>query len=311
MNVPTVLHPRLQLRLGGGVRQALGGIPRRLRIGLLIAMLATPALYGGWLWARDCALVSVEHVQISGARGPEARRVEAALGEAARRMSTLDVRLGALRTAVAPYPTVRDLRVDAGFPHTLRIRVLDRLPVASLLVGGARTAVAADGVVLGAALLRGSLPLVHGAADDPLGGGGSVRSPGARSALAVLGAAPPTLLGWIERVFEGPKGLTVAMRNGLRIYFGDATRPHAKWLATARVLADHDSAGAWYLDVRLPERPAAGVSGAASTASEAGAASGATQVGATDPTAAALAASLAEAVKGGPAPEALAPAPGG
>ncbi len=48
------------------------------------------------------------------------------------------------------------------------------------------------------------------------------------------------------------------MRNGLLVYFGDDRRPHAKWLSLARVLADPSSAGASYVDVRLPERPAAG-----------------------------------------------------
>jgi hypothetical protein len=74
----------------------------------------------------------------------------------------------------------------------------------------------------------------------------------------VLATAPPTLAGWIARVYEGSEGLTVAMRGGLLIYFGDDSRPHAKWLSAARVLASPTSAGASYLDVRLPERPAAG-----------------------------------------------------
>ena len=78
------------------------------------------------------------------------------------------------------------------------------------------------------------------------------------AALAVLGAAPAPLARLVERVFTGAQGLTVAMRNGLLVYFGDATRPHAKWLSLARVLADPSSAGASYVDVRLPSRPAAG-----------------------------------------------------
>ena len=45
------------------------------------------------------------------------------------------------------------------------------------------------------------------------------------------------------------------MRNGLLVYFGDATRPHAKWLSLADVLADPSSAGASYVDVRLPVAP--------------------------------------------------------
>jgi hypothetical protein len=122
----------------------------------------------------------------------------------------------------------------------------------------------------------------------------------------VLGAAPATLLGWVQRVFMGPEGLTATMRDGLAIYFGNATRPHAKWLAAARVLADSSSAGASYLDVRLPERPAAG-SDAAGGFADSG--STTTQVSASDPSAAALAATLDEAVSGGANPTGSATAP--
>src|SRR6185312_7627005 len=121
---------------------------------------------------------------------------------------------------------------------------------------GARTAVAADGVVLGAAHLNGSLPALS--ASTPLTPGERVRSPALLGALAVLGAAPPPLAAQTERAFSGSEGLTVVLHGGLRAYFGGATRPHAKWLALARVLADPGSAGAAYVDVRVPERPAAG-----------------------------------------------------
>jgi hypothetical protein len=99
-------------------------------------------------------------------------------------------------------------------------------------------------------------------------------------------------------VYSGPEGLTVALRGGLLAYFGDAARPHAKWLSLARVLADSGSAGAAYIDVRLPERPAAGFApgttrpGASATETE--------STGASNPTTAAeLAGSLNAAVGGG------------
>jgi hypothetical protein len=78
------------------------------------------------------------------------------------------------------------------------------------------------------------------------------------AALTVIGAAPAALRKDLVRAFTGPMGLTLALRHGIRAYFGDASRPNAKWLSLARVLADPSSAGASYVDVRLPERPAAG-----------------------------------------------------
>jgi len=228
----------------------------RLRLALLVAILSTALLTLGWLWLRHSSLVAVRQVRITGLQGPEAHAVEAALVVAARRMSTLEVNPGALRAAAAPFPIVRDLRVSAAFPHGLRIRVIEQPPVAALVVAGARTAVAADGVVLGPALLSPSLPTLQGTVVPRIGQ--RVRSPSLIAALTVMDAAPAALAKDLARAFKGSMGLTLVLRPNLLAYFGDDSRPHAKWLSLARVLADPSSAGASYIDVRLPERPAAG-----------------------------------------------------
>jgi cell division protein FtsQ len=268
---------------------------RRLRIAVLAAVGALALALGGFLFLRHSSLAAVERVRISGVHGAQAAQIDGALTRAARGMSTLDVKRGALLAAVAQFHVVRDLRLSPSFPHGLRIRVIEQPPVAVLLAAGSRTAVAADGVVLGPTLIAGPLPSVHVGGVEELPGQ-HVADASVRAELSVLGAAPHTLLGWVQRVFMGPEGLTVTMRDGLAIYFGNATRPHAKWIAAARVLADPSSVGASYLDVRLPERPAAG-SDAAGGFADSG--STATQVGASDPSAAALAATLDEAVSGG------------
>ena len=276
-------------------------LPRPTTSRLCVALAVLALLGGGWLWLRNSPLVAVERVQISGVQGVEAGSIDTALRSAARQMSTLNVSVGSLRAAVARFRVVRDLSVSTSFPHGLRIRVVEQLPVASLSVGGAHTAVAADGVVLGSELLarlHAQLPTIVLAGSPAFADlrslGGRVENATVRAQLSLLGAAPRVLLGWVSKVSMGHEGLTVAMRGGVLIYFGDATRPHAKWLAAARVLADPSSAGATYVDVRAPERPAAGTNAAG------GLEGGATpaQVGASDPTSAALANVLAEAVNG-------------
>jgi cell division protein FtsQ len=287
-------------------------LPRGATAGRLGIALTVLALFGGgWLWLRDSPLVAVRQVQIAGVQGPDAAGIDAALSAAARRMSTLDVSVGALRAAVAPFRVVRTLSAVASFPHGLRISVVEQPPVAALSVAGVRTAVAADGVLLGPTLLADApVPLPVIAATDssaPVdlrvgahsqGWAGRVHDATVRGELSVLGAAPGVLLGWVSRVFTGREGLTVAMRGGLLIYFGEDTRPHAKWLSAARVLADPSSAGATYVDVRAPERPAAGTTAAGGLEGSAAPA----QVSASDPTSAALASALAEAVSGSPDP---------
>jgi cell division protein FtsQ len=229
---------------------------RRLRIAVLAALVALPALGGGWLWLRHSSLVAVQHVRVSGVHGSDARAIEAALTGAARRMSTLDVSTSKLRAVVASYPVVGDVRVHASFPHGLSIEVIEQPPVATLMAGGVKTAVAADGVVLGEAHASSSLPTLS--SEVQLTPGEHVREAALLGELTVLGAAPKPLAKSTERAYAGSKGLTLVMHSGLRVYFGDASRPHAKWESLVRVLADPGSAGASYVDVRVPERPAAG-----------------------------------------------------
>ncbi len=264
-----------------------------LRNALLALAIALPLLACGWLWLRQSPFVAVQRVQISGVHGIGAPAVDAALTQAAHGMSTLDLDVGALRAAVAPLRVVRDVRAIPSFPHGLRIEVLEQLPVAVLTAGADRTAVAADGAVLGAALASGSLPSI-GASVLPRTGV-DVGGAGLLAELTVLGAAPTPLARHVERVFTGAKGLTVAMHDGLLVYFGDDTLPHAKWLSLARVLADSSSAGASYVDVRLPSHPAAGfpagVTPPAAQSTTASDGSGA-QVGSGESTVASLAAGL-------------------
>jgi cell division septal protein FtsQ len=231
---------------------------RRLRLGLVGVLIAIVLCGAGWLWLRQSSFVSVEHVRVSGVHGPQARAIEEALREAAKGMSTMQVSNARLREAVARFPVVQEVRASGGFPHSLHIYVSEQQPVAALVVAGLKTAVAADGVVLGPDLLSGSLPTVTGSYEAARGQ--HLHNAALLESLTVLGAAPPLLAKLVSRVYEGPRGLTAAMKSGLLVYFGDASRPHAKWLSLARVLADESSAGALYVDVRLPGRPAAGMS---------------------------------------------------
>jgi hypothetical protein len=128
--------------------------------------------------------------------------------------------------------------------------------------------------------------------------GTRVREASAVAAAAALGAAPTPLLRYVTRVYEGPEGLTLQMRNGLLVYFGDGSFPHAKWLSLARVLSSPDAAGATYVDVRLPARPAAGFTQPGSATASASKLTPA-QVGTTDPAAAKLAEQLSREVGGG------------
>lgn len=252
---------------------ARGRITRHSRLALLFTALSLLALAGGWLWLRGSSLVGIERVRIEGVQGPQSTSIERALQEAARSMTTLDFNAGALRAAVRTFPVVASITAATRFPHGLAIIVRERPAVAMLEHGGGwRSAAAANGVALGPGALRSGLPRIETA--HQISTGNSAPGASTRELLAVIGAAPPRLAAHVRRLYVAHEGLAVQMRSGLKVYFGRAERARAKWLALALVLSDAGSAGASYVDVRVPERPAAGFASGAGPSVEASAGSG-------------------------------------
>jgi cell division protein FtsQ len=230
-------------------------LPRAQRRTLVWAVAILALLVGALLWFRDSSFVAVKRVTVVGLSGPETARVTKQLESAAQDMTTLHVRGDQLRAVVEPYPVVKDLRVSSDFPHGLKITIVENTPVAAIVVDGASTPVAADGKLLRGAEPR-ALPVVPVAVAPA---GDSVTDLTARRAIAALGAAPAALRDRVERASTTREGgLTLQLRNGPDLRFGGADRLAAKWAAASAVLADKDSAGASYIDLRYPERPAAG-----------------------------------------------------
>jgi cell division protein FtsQ len=218
------------------------------------AALAVAALALGWLWLRDSPFAAVRDVYISGTSSSEEDQVRRALREAARGMSTLHVREEALREAVAPYSSVADIEVHADFPRELAVEVIERRPVATVLAAGRAVPATGAGRLL-EGVRAGLLPTVT---VEGAGATGQVTDPRALAALRVAAAAPPQLRARAERVFRGPRGLTIDLRDGPDLFFGSPEAAGSKWLAAARVLTEPSAEGAVYLDLRVPGRVAAG-----------------------------------------------------
>jgi len=254
-------------------------VRRRRRWPRVLATLLGTAviLLVGFLWVRTSSLVAIRKVQITGVSGPDAARIRAALRVAAVGMTTLNLDVAELRTVVAPYPQVKSITAATQFPHGLTIRVNEEIPVAQVLVGDSQLIVASDGKLLREVTTSTrTLPVIPLAVPP---GGETLTEPGARAALTVLAAAPYRMLAHIQQATNSAAhGVIVNLRNGPSVYFGDPSELGAKWAATLAVLSNPASAGASYIDVTDPRRPAAGVpvqATAAATGSAAGTTSGA------------------------------------
>jgi cell division protein FtsQ len=229
----------------------LNRLPWRVLAGML---LATTGLALGWLWLRDSSFTAVKRVSITGSGSSEQAEVRRALETSARGMSTLHVDAKALHAVVEPFASVADLRIRPDFPHDLRIEVIEHEPVATVRAGASSVPATGGGLLL-AGVRADDLPTVT---TNTRLDGRHVTDKRTLAELAVAAAAPPDLRARAERLFYGAGGMTLELRDGPELVFGSSGAAREKWRAAARVLAEPSSAGAAYLDLRVPNLVSAG-----------------------------------------------------
>jgi cell division protein FtsQ len=232
---------------------------------LLVLGLGAALTAGYFLYLRDSSLVAVTRVEVEGVRSGDRERIVAALEAAGEGMTTLHVQTEELEAAVAGFPTVESVTADASFPHGLTIEVTERPPALVAQARGREVPIAADGTLLAGVSAASELELPVLALDE-LPQSGKLTGEPLEQAL-VAGAVPGELRPLIEDVeYSKDYGVVLTMKGGIPIRFGPGARAEAKWAAAAAVLADPKLQALGYVDVRVPERPAAGAATIASSA---------------------------------------------
>ncbi len=252
---PTKRTPRARAtaRSRGPSRFELASWRTRL---ILVAVVAGALAITYFAWFRHSSFVAVERVKVEGVSATDRGRVTAALTDAAKGMSTLDVDTGKLASAVSGFPTVASVTANPSFPHGLTVNVVERTPVLVASDGDRRVPVAADGSLLPGVDVGGSnLPMLK---VDPLPSEGRLGGE-ALDETHVVAAAPKALAPLIEGIESTHAyGTVVTLHPGIDLRFGSPSKSTQKWAAAAAVLADPKVTSLGYVDVRVPSRPAIG-----------------------------------------------------
>ena len=271
MTAPTRPRPRVRAarRLARSPRRVSPRARRRL-LAAGIGLLVLAALYVSVV--RDLEAFAIERVDLEGASSGYAPQLATELEAATQGMTTLHVDRRELRELAGRYPAVISLETDATFPDRLTVRVVERPPVGLVAASeGERVPVAADGSLLEGQPVDHPLPTLPGRASS----GRRARRSETAAAARLAAAAPRPLAAWLEQVRRGSAGWTVELRLGPELRFGSLARLRAKWSAAAAVLPSPGARGARYIDLRLPDRPAAGGFGDPAADAPAGPSSGA------------------------------------
>jgi cell division protein FtsQ len=225
---------------------------RRSLLTAVLVTLVASALYLAVI--RDLASFSVDSVQLSGASSGYGPRLRTELEAAARGMTTLHVDEARLEEIAGRYPAVVSIAVHADFPHRLSVRVSERPPVGTVEGPRGRVPVAADGSLLEGQPVDRPLPTLPGRASS----GRRAKRAATAAAARLVATAPKPLAAWLRQVRRDSEGWTVGLRDGPELRFGSLADLSAKWEAATAVLRSRAARGARYLDLRLPDRPAAG-----------------------------------------------------
>lgn len=198
------------------------------RSGLGLAALVPLALLGWLLLASP--LLAVRHVAVSGTTRLTPEQVRVAV-DVARGTPLARVDAGSVVRRVQALRPVAEVRVSRGWPSTLRVRVVERTPVAGLVTKQGITLVDAGGVPFApaAALPAGVVRL-----QVPKAG---PTDPTTRAALAVLAelAAPLRTQVRIVRA-ASPSSVTLVLRDGRRVLWGGVGDATLKAQAAAALL---------------------------------------------------------------------------
>ena len=198
------------------------------RAGLACAALV-PLLLLGWVLLAS-PLLAVRSVAITGTELLTPAQVRAAV-DVQRGTPLARVDTGAVVRRLRSLRPVAEVHVTRGWPGTLRVRVVERTPVAGLVSASGVTLVDAGGVPFAPAprLPAGTvrLQVPHPGANDPT----------TKAALRVLADLPPALRSSLRIVRAGsPSSVTLVLSGGRQVIWGGAGDTELKAQAAAALL---------------------------------------------------------------------------
>lgn len=223
-------------------------VRRRGRLGrVLVVGLACAGLAAWLLFASPFTTVTA--VDVAGVSSRWAEQVRSAAGQ---ELGTPLVRVDTGRVAdrVRAVPGVLRASVRIRWPHTLVVRVVERIPAVGVRMPGGVHVFDADGVDLGVRPGARGLPLVTIPAK-------AVRRATVAAALRVRNSLPRTVRQQVvELGATTPDGVWFVLRGGTRVMWGSADAPGAKAAALAAMRSVAPARHPRTVDVSAPDAPA-------------------------------------------------------
>jgi cell division protein FtsQ len=230
------------------LRPSRGRWPATILVGLTLIAAAA------W-WVTNTPLFDMRTLRVSGNRHLSDTEV-ARLAGLSRTTNVMWLRTGALADRIEQDPWVLRAKVSRTLPGTVTVSIHERRPVAIVEAGRSSLLVSGDGVILGSARPKTRLPAIT-LAGAPVAVGSRIS--GLPAVLIVARSLPAGVRSKVARITQArPGALTLILRDGAKVLYGDASETDAKGRALSSLLSWASKRGIRpdYIDVRAPAAPA-------------------------------------------------------
>lgn len=220
----------------------------------MVLLLAAASLPGS-------ALFALQHIDVEGTRALTPEEVRAASGLAVGSRSIFLIDAQDVTRRLLAHPRIASARLRARPPHTLVIRVQERVPVAAVPAARGYAAVDGSGVVVTVTAERPvpALPLVseRGRTLPWVAPGQRVPSAAVRTGLALLAQLPPALRAETAHLqVTALQEVFLYVRDGLEIHAGPVRGLRQRLAAAPEILQTLRAQGTplEYVDLSLPDQ---------------------------------------------------------
>ncbi|HZZ46835.1 MAG TPA: FtsQ-type POTRA domain-containing protein [Pseudonocardia sp.] len=214
-------------------------------LGSLLVVLVVGAVVGGRIALLKGSWFRVSQVEVQAPPGLDPNSLRTAAGVRTG-MPLLAVDLDAVGRSVASVPAVASATASRRWPHTLRLTVTERVPVALTPSASGPWLLDADGLAyLPAPDGASALPTVVAARVSPA-------DPATKAALAVLAALTDPVRGQLRAVrADGPNDVTLLLRDGKQVRWGSPEQSERKAMVLQALMTQRGSV----YDVSAPDLP--------------------------------------------------------
>lgn len=151
---------------------------------------------------------------------------------------------------LANYQLIDSISAESMPPNTLRVVVIERSPIAKVVINGVEYLYDPAGVQLGRAAATDQLPVI-------LNSGNPASSPNFKSAIAVLLKIPASLIGEVASISAQSKDNVVLQLRSAnqKILWGDDSKPGLKAKVLTALMKHYDHRWGITFDVSSPGQP--------------------------------------------------------